>query len=219
MLFDDAIYIIDSLVADHYQQFKEIDEELPISQQCRRSYEIYLSIEKIEWSMKHALTHYFSLSLNEKLLFNSHLGKAIDKWRYFSNRDLKKCTNNIIELLNKLHKYSMYLDNNKHPLFSFVNPKSSWVNKFEETYSIRITHDIKLERRCLPFAIPIKNKYWTPYSYYHHPNIDFFDIDAQAKRLQIIDKEKNNLLAIKKIKNKISNNLKRECSIDLLLNT
>lgn len=101
-LFED-IEILSSMIID---EFINIDKKTdPIA-----VYDCYRALDEFINKVHTVLVHYLGIPLDSDCLQNSHLGTPIDKWRFFTNKDLEAATIAARDYLSKLSCLGHYID-------------------------------------------------------------------------------------------------------------
>ncbi len=89
---------------------KDLTLENPI-----KLYDSYRTLQQVVKSSNLVANHYLALSFEEEFLQNSSIGSAIDKWKYFLNKDLNQLNEAVKQYL--LTIYEIVIINDKNPTF------------------------------------------------------------------------------------------------------
>ena len=126
---------------------------------------VYMLQQDVINSYRHALEHYFTISLNEHYLKNSSLGTPYQKWQHITNEDYQNLSfsiNNLLSYTSRLCYESR--DTNKDAIASISNDYISPIveishrNRF---IGIRILDDKQLELSKLIYDRTPKWAVWS----------------------------------------------------------
>jgi hypothetical protein len=88
-----------------------IEKELKIVNPIK-VYDSYRTLQQVVKSSNLVANHYLALTFEEDFLQNSSFGSAIDKWKYFLNKDLNQLNEAVKQYLLTLYEIIMVSDKN-----------------------------------------------------------------------------------------------------------
>ncbi|MDZ7817267.1 MAG: hypothetical protein U5K55_01075 [Aliarcobacter sp.] len=103
------------IVAISKNIYSEIIEKDVTLENPNKLYDSYRSLKQVIESSNLVANHYLALSFKEDCLQNSSIGSAIDKWKYFLNKDLNQLNEAIKKYL--LTIYEIVIISDKNPTF------------------------------------------------------------------------------------------------------
>jgi hypothetical protein len=88
-----------------------IEKEVKIANPIK-VYDSYRTLQQVVKSSNLVANHYLALTFEEGFLQNSSFGSAIDKWKYFLNKDLNQLNEAVKQYLLTLYEIIMVSDKN-----------------------------------------------------------------------------------------------------------